>query len=76
MDRRLVMAEKMSDEVFGQQAEELLEILCNMDVPSGRLDLTMQNLKWLERNLAFRNQSHSQFDTAMRLAASLQQELQ
>ncbi|MBA3679241.1 hypothetical protein H0W80_03590 [Candidatus Saccharibacteria bacterium] len=66
------MTDKISDVVFNQQAKELLGILCDMDVPSSRLDLTMQNLKWLARNLALRNQSHLQFDSAMRLAASLQ----
>lgn len=46
----------------------LQEILSDMDIPEMRRDITSDsNVRWLLRNLPFRNAQHPQFREAMNL---------
>lgn len=49
----------------------LQEILSGMDLPEMRRDITSDsNVRWLLRNLPFRNAQHPQFREAMNLLRS------
>jgi hypothetical protein len=48
--------------------DRLREILDQMDIPSGRKDLTQAaNVAWLGRNMAIRNSAHPLFPEALML---------
>lgn len=52
--------------------DRLKEILKTMTLPEGRIqDLTENNLRWLNRNIHFHNQSHPDFHEANRLIVDL-----
>jgi hypothetical protein len=47
--------------------EELKDILNEMDIPEFRLDISKKaNVRWLTRNLAVRNISHSGFKNTIK----------
>ena len=49
----------------------LTEILKDMDVPEMRRELTKANLRWLGRNLSYRNGEHINYPQARRLILEL-----
>tara|TARA_Y100001963_G_C6771463_1_gene445109 strand:- start:1829 stop:2056 length:228 start_codon:yes stop_codon:yes gene_type:complete len=51
--------------------EELIAILKKMDIPWRRRELSRNNLRWLNRNIAVRNSEHPDFDTARELITRL-----
>ncbi len=51
------------------QAEKLAKILDTMNIPDRRREDF--DLRWIQRNLGFRNADHPQFEEAMRLATQL-----
>jgi hypothetical protein len=52
--------------------QTLRNILAKMDIPENRKDVTsIHNLKWLGRNLAFRNRNHDSFLTAKHFVVHL-----
>ncbi len=50
---------------------ELKKILDTMVVPSKRKELTMDNLRWLKRNLFIQNSAHPEFAVAEQLIVKL-----
>jgi hypothetical protein len=51
--------------------ETLVRILKNMDIPRRRHELSNNNLRWLNRNIAVRNSGHPEFETARALITQL-----
>jgi len=47
------------------QHSRLLELLETMDVPKLRKNLTLENIRWLKRNLMIRNGEHQHFAEAI-----------
>ena len=45
--------------------------LDTMDVPEGRKEPTIANLRWLQRNLFIRNQNHRELPFAIHMIATL-----
>ena len=56
--------------------EQLAAALWDMNIPENRRDLTLENLRWLSRNLAINNCDHKSFHKAKVLIAELLKELQ
>ena len=50
---------------------KLREALNAMDVPEGRKEPTVPNLRWLQRNLFIRNKEHKDFPFAVHLIGTL-----
>jgi hypothetical protein len=51
--------------------KNLREILDKMDVPAMRKELTVHNLRWLQRNLFIRNRDNGEFPSAVHFIATL-----
>ena len=51
--------------------KNLGDILDKMDVPAMRKELTIPNLRWLQRNLFIRNKDKPEFPSAVHLIATL-----
>lgn len=51
--------------------KNLREILDKMDVPAMRKELTVPNLRWLQRNLFIRNKDKDEFPSAIHFIATL-----
>lgn len=50
---------------------KLMNILTNMDLPKGRLDLTQSNIRWLLRNIQINNGNHPDIIVAIELLKNL-----
>jgi hypothetical protein len=50
---------------------EILQSTPPMDVPPSRVNLTDGDIRWLARNIGFRNQNHPRFREAVRLLHDL-----
>lgn len=48
-----------------QQVRSLKNILSTMFVPPDRIDITRENLRWMQNNLGIQNAEHAQFHNAM-----------
>lgn len=51
--------------------KNLREILDTMDVPAMRKELTVPNLRWLQRNLFIHNRDKDEFPSAVHFIATL-----
>jgi hypothetical protein len=54
----------LTEEDADRRKTALRTLLVQMDVPRSRLNFTIRNLGWLNRNLAANNKDHPMFNTA------------
>ncbi len=55
--------------------KELIKILNKMDIPESRKDLSnISNIRWLSRNIHFRNSNHKNYDKAVKIIKQLLEE--